>query len=264
MVALILNSVVPVRVSPQEQAEQSTQILFGETADILETTEDCSWVRLKSHLDGESGWVSKNAIIPLKEEEALSIVNANRQSRVCSPCALAIDIDTQATIHLTIGTRLPDYKDGQFKILGGTFRIAQESVQEEDRELTADNLVSVVRWLMNVPYQWGGKSVMGMDCSGFVQIVLSLFGKGLPRNASQQVKEGKEVAWEHRQIGDLLFFDHHSKDPTKTNISHVGILIAKDMVIHCSGNVHIDKLTEEGIWDAYANRTHDLVAIRRM
>jgi len=264
MVALVLNSVVPVRTHPKEQAEQSTQLLFGEMAAITETTEDGSWIHIKSSSDGESGWVARNTVVPLTDQEAVPLETANRSAMVVQPCALAVDTDTQSTIHLTMGTRLPDYKHGVFKILGATFQIAPEVVQTEAPMLNAENLVRVVRWLMNVPYQWGGKSVMGMDCSGFVQVVMSVFGRSMKRNASSQATEGEKVDWSHREVGDLLFFDHHTADPSKTQISHVGILIAENMVIHCSGNVHIDKLTEEGIFDASDKKTHDLVCLRRV
>ena len=77
-------------------------------------------------------------------------------------------------------------------------------------ELNQQNLLTAVRFFLNVPYLWGGKNAMGMDCSGFVQTVMSLFGKSLLRNASEQSTQGRAVMKLSRvQAGDLVFFDHY-------------------------------------------------------
>ena len=119
---------------------------------------------------------------------------------------------------------------------------------------------------------------MGMDCSGFVQVVMSLFGKQLLRNASQQATQGQAVdALDHAQPGDLLFFNHGVQNTeygvqTKSPISHVGILLSTLnvqpstlSVIHCSGRVKVEKVDETGIYSAETgDHTHHLAAIRRV
>ena len=102
---------------------------------------------------------------------------------------------------------------------------------------------------------------MGMDCSGFTQVVMSLFGKRLLRNASEQVKQGEPVdEWTQIQAGDLVFFDHEDG-----RISHVGIAIDSERLIHCSGRVKVEKLDETGIFNAETGAySHHLAAIRRV
>ena len=68
--AIVLHSVVPVRLNPDEGAEQLTQLLFAETCDILD--EKPRWIRVKSHLDGQEGWVDFKMITDMSEEEYLN------------------------------------------------------------------------------------------------------------------------------------------------------------------------------------------------
>ena len=142
-------------------------------------------------------------------------------------------------------------------------------VLTEPKELNQENLLQTVRFFLNVPYLWGGKNALGMDCSGFTQVVMSLFGKALLRNASEQATQGEKVAdRQHIEAGDLLFFDHQGLDDGATNpahISHVGIAIDSERVIHCSGRVKVEKLDGTGIFSAEQNKyTHHLASIRRM
>ena len=127
--------------------------------------------------------------------------------------------------------------------------------------LNEQNLLQTVRFFLNIPYLWGGKNAMGMDCSGFTQVVMSLFGKKLKRNASEQVTQGREIkSLDKVHAGDLVFFDHEDG-----RISHVGIAIDSNRVIHCSGRVKVEKLDKTGIFNAEKGEySHHLVAIRRI
>ena len=111
-----------------------------------------------------------------------------------------------------------------------------------------------------------------MDCSGFSQVVMSLFGITLPRNASQQAREGEEVPSLHAaQAGDLVFFNHADVNQEQTNISHVGILLDRERVVHCSGRVKVEKIDSNGIFSVEirdfqhpdGQYTHHLACIRR-
>ena len=106
--------------------------------------------------------------------------------------------------------------------------------------------------------------MMGMDCSGFTQVVYAAFGVNLLRNAREQMTQGTMVdSLSEVQAGDLAFFDHADRDPKATNISHVGMMLDRQTIIHCSGNVHIDHIDEQGIHLADGELTHHLVEIRR-
>ena len=260
MVGIALHSVVPVRTEAREGAEQSTQMLFGELCTILEQIP--RWNRIKLHSDGQEGWVDAKMISPMNTEEEQSYRAALKDTAVVAmPMAYAVSENNGQTIPLTAGTRLTHYKDGRFEVLGVGFRIDPSMVLAAPLEMNQENLLQAVRFFLNIPYLWGGKNAMGMDCSGFTQVVMSMFGKSILRNAGEQVTQGRAVAkLENVQAGDLVFFDHEDG-----KISHVGIAIDAERVIHCSGRVKVEKLDETGIFSAEQGvYTHHLAAIRRL
>ena len=102
---------------------------------------------------------------------------------------------------------------------------------------------------------------MGMDCSGFSQVVHRIVGNDLPRDASQQVELGDTISFvEEAQAGDLAFFDNE-----EGNITHVGICLGGGDIIHASGSVRIDKLDHIGIFNAdKGTYSHKLRVIKRI
>ena len=255
-----LHSIVPVRTEPREGAEQSTQMLFGELAEVLE--EQPRWKRIRLESDGQEGWVDAKMICPMESEEYTSYkASLKEAAMVTMPMTYAVSENNGQTIPLTAGTRLTHYTNGRFEVLGVGFRIDPSFVSVKPKELTQENLLQTVRFFLNVPYLWGGKNAMGMDCSGFTQVIMSLFGKQLLRNASEQATQGDPVPdLKQAQAGDLVFFDHPDG-----KISHVGIVIDPERVIHCSGRVKVEKLDENGIFSAeQGDYTHHLVSIRRL
>ena len=256
--------VTPVREQPSEAAEQATQLLFGEVCEVVDHLP--GWTKIRSTMDGQTGWVSAKMVTPVSEE-AKKQWGDEAMGVVAVPMAVATDIATGEKRMLTIGTRLPNYADGTFIVLEKQYQIDPSCVYEikgERLEVTGEEVVRVAKSLLNVPYLWGGKNMMGFDCSGFVQTVYSVFGIQLLRNAREQITQGKVVnSLAESQPGDLVFFDHSDRDPNATKISHVGMLISPTQVIHCSGCVHIDRIDEMGIYLSNGEMTHHLVQIKR-
>jgi hypothetical protein len=114
---------------------------------------------------------------------------------------------------------------------------------------------------INAPYQWGGKSPFGIDCSGFTQMVFKICGYKLLRDSSQQANQGKSVKeFGQAKPGDLAFFKN-----AEDKITHVGILLAEEKIIHASGRVRIDQLTAEGIVNSETkNLSHTFSHLRRI
>lgn len=275
MHAIVLHSIVPVRAEAREGAEQETQLLFGELCEVQQILP--RWYKIRNEADGEEGFADSKMLTPMSDEEYAnySASLASCTARVKLPMTYAVSGNNGQTIPLTMGTRLPNYKDGQFEVLGVPFRIDSAAVAEQPLPLNPNTLMQVTRFLLNTPYLWGGKNALGMDCSGLTQTVMSLFGINLPRNASQQVKCGEEVtSLKDAQAGDLVFFDHndpHSEESEQNNckgdshITHVGIILDAERVIHCSGRVKIERISERGIYGQEQQLfTHHLAAIRRM
>lgn len=256
--------VTPVREEPSEAAEQATQLLFGEVCEVVDHLP--GWTKIRSTMDGQTGWVSAKMVTPVSEE-AKKQWGDETMGVVAVPMAVATDIATGEKRMLTIGTRLPNYANGTFIVLEKQYQIDPSCVYEikgERLEVKGEEVVRVAKSLLNVPYLWGGKNMMGFDCSGFVQTVYSVFGIQLLRNAREQITQGEVVnSLAESQPGDLVFFDHSDRDPNATKISHVGMLISPTQVIHCSGCVHIDRIDEMGVYLSNGKMTHHLVQIKR-
>ena len=265
-------TVVPVRENPSEGAEQLTQLLFGEVCEVLDRLP--RWTKIRSTLDGQEGWVDFKMVSPASSLIASS--PHRLEAIVAAPMAAATPMDGGADLLLTLGTRLPNYSHGTFEVLGQQYLIdptcvnittAQRSTGEADlqqSDLQRSDLVTIAQSLLNAPYLWGGKNLMGIDCSGFTQVVYAAMGVNLLRNAREQITQGEVVSsLSDVQPGDLAFFDHADRDPKATNISHVGLMLSPTEIIHCSGCVHIDTIDEQGIHLPDGTLTHHLVQIKR-
>jgi len=258
-------TVTPVRQEPSEGSEQLTQLLFGEMCEVLDRLPRRTKVR--SSVAGHVGWVDFKMLSPTNTPYPTS----NIRTIVAVPVAAATDMETGEERILTLGTRLPNYAHGTFEVLGKQYLIDPNCVNniellnsDTSRAELLNNVCATAQSLLNAPYLWGGKNMMGMDCSGFTQVVYSVFGINLLRNAREQITQGTNVpSLAEAQAGDLVFFDHSDRDPNATNISHVGLLLSPTEIIHCSGCVHIDSIDNEGIHLPDGSLTHHLVCIQR-
>lgn len=252
-------TVTPVRQEPSEGSEQLTQLLFGEVCEVLERLS--RWTKIRSTVDGQEGWVDFKMLTSTDIQYLISDI----RTVVSVPMAVATDMETGEELMLTLGTRLPNYAHGTFEVFNKKFLInPMQAMKLVNAEATGAEICAVAQSLLNAPYLWGGKNVMGMDCSGFTQVVYSVFGVNLLRNAREQITQGVLVpSLTEAQAGDLAFFDHADRDPQATNVSHVGILLDNKKIIHCSGCVHVDDIDEMGIHLPNGELTHHLVQIKR-
>jgi cell wall-associated NlpC family hydrolase len=122
-------------------------------------------------------------------------------------------------------------------------------------------LLNTAFLFLNTPYLWGGKTPFGIDCSGFTQMVYKLNGYALLRDASQQATQGETLSFiEESEPGDLAFFDNQ-----EGVITHVGIIMKDNYIIHAHGKVRIDRLDHSGIYNVDSKRhTHKLRVIKKI
>ncbi|NRG26720.1 C40 family peptidase [Bacillus circulans] len=102
------------------------------------------------------------------------------------------------------------------------------------------SVVTVAKKYIGTPYKYGGTSLKGFDCSGFVGYSYKKVGKSLPRTTASMYKKGKKVKKSNLKKGDLIFFNTYKK-----GASHVGIYIGSNQFIHSSSSkgVKVDKLS---------------------
>jgi gamma-D-glutamyl-L-lysine dipeptidyl-peptidase len=252
-----LLSIVPARKEPSGASEMVTQLLFGETYEVVETKED--WLKVKLEFDQYECWLSikQHYAIPEKVFKALQ-----QTSPILSNELIQIVSDNHSGLHfpLTIGATLPNYNQSQISIHNKTFTL-EGTIQSFNIPQPTESILKTAYLFLNAPYLWGGKSPFGIDCSGFTQLVYKLNGYKLPRDASQQVELGSALSFvEEAQAGDLAFFDNE-----EGLIVHVGILLDNQQIIHASGCVRIDKFDHYGIFHSDKKKySHMLRVIKRI
>lgn len=249
-------SIIPVRAEPAHQAEQVTQLLFGDHFEVLDNHSDGKWLKMRTHLDQYEGWIAQNQFYEISAEFFEYINRAELKITLDITSSILFN---KSPVMILLGSIIPISGSELFR-MEEQFAFNGES-KTLGLKRDFEYLRSIAFKYLNAPYQWGGKSPFGIDCSGFTQMVFRICGYQLNRDASQQALQGKLVSGlDGSRPGDLVFF---SKDDGR--IDHVGILLPGSRIIHSSGRVRIDLLTENGIVNTETKAlTHSLANIRRI
>ncbi len=239
-------AISPVRSEKSDLAEISTQLLFGEPLEILQYGNP--WVKVRSLLDAYEGYIDIKQVLAFSNKELKSWLDSSTQQ----------DLRFQ-TIQSPWGAIL--LSRGSLVGINEQFQIGSYHFQQQTSPSTPNNSIfNFANDYLNTPYLWGGKSIFGIDCSGFTQIVFRHFGFNLPRNASEQIKCGTSISFEEIKSGDLAFFTN-----TDGKVIHVGIIGDNNNIIHASGRVRIDILKKNGIWNNDLSiQTHILCDVKRI
>lgn len=233
--AVVSVPAAPMRRKPNHRSEMVNQLLFGESVKILKPKGEL-WFKVRSLHDGYEGWMTKSLLLPVVENIANNICPFATTDMLS-----AISIGDQQ-INIPIGSSLPFFEKGNGKLANLDYSFAGHYFKRDEQEPSAELVMQLTEKWLNAPYLWGGRTLLGVDCSGFVQVIFKLMGIDLPRDASQQAKQGKKVKkFANALPGDLAFFNN------KEDIVHVGILLGDGKVIHASGKVRIDGIDKKGI-----------------
>ncbi|MFR9166307.1 MAG: NlpC/P60 family protein [Dysgonomonas sp.] len=251
------NTLIPVRKTAAEQSEMVTQLLFGETFEVTEREK--RFVKVVSSYDGYTGWIDEKMFTEIGKAD-FDRLDCRDMPRTSASVSDVLCVSDRTKYKLTAGSFLPGYDPdtNRFGAGGRDFEISPAFVLEYPMQTVAE-VLETAHGFLNTPYLWGGKSIMGIDCSGFVQVVFSVSGVCLPRDAWQQALEGQDVGYEDVKKGDLMFFS------TGDRVTHVGICCGESRIIHASGKVKISHFDAEGIFsDDKTTRTHHLSLIKRI
>ncbi|MBK6620634.1 MAG: C40 family peptidase [Saprospirales bacterium] len=249
-------SVIPVRSSPQERGEQLTQLLFGDLMEVLDR-QGKNWLRVRCIPDNTVGWVQSNQVLEITPSE-FHLYKGH--------FAYCLDLlhpvmAENAYIPVSLGARLPNFDGMQFQLAGKAFTFSGLAVFPADLRPASSMVLKIAQRFLFAPEQAGGRSPLGVDCSGLTQLVFGIVGIPLGREPELQVLQGETVDFvEESQPGDLAFFEDR-----KGRVNHVGIVLPNRQIMHVHGSVRIDKLDHFGIYDEQAQHySHKMRVIRRV
>jgi cell wall-associated NlpC family hydrolase len=248
-------SIVPVRANPSSKEEMVTQLLFGETYFVTESQGE--WLKIESADDAYEGWINELQHTDWDQDAGQAYLVKD------FPFLEASIENTLERIFLLPGSQLQKTKiEGNhivFQINNTTYK-AHFEVSKQGF-FTFTEMKEFALNFISAPYLWGGRTLFGMDCSGFTQLLYKLRGVQLHRDAWQQALLGADVAFLNEvKLGDLAFFDNE-----EGKITHVGMILENGEIIHASGKVRIDKLDSYGIFDEKkGSHSHKLRTIRRI
>lgn len=224
--ALICSApVAAVQAEPTLRGEQISQFLFGRVADVVAAQGD--WRRIRMRLDGYEGWIHTGYTREVETAEADAwevaatgwsegAVGEVRDRLVRIPPGGRVQVDPMG------GLVFPGGRRG--KLLNGRV-VPADTLAKETRAMQIDKWA--VRFFGGAPYQWGGMTPWGVDCSGMVQIAFAARGVALPRDSFLQAEVGEPVVLETARVGDLLFFSENGR-----SVTHVAIVGANDTLVH--------------------------------
>lgn len=248
-------SVIPLRKEPSHRSEQVSQLLFGETYEVLEKKRS-KWILVRCNYDNYEGWMDEASFHALTEKEFTQLAE--------QPKAVAIDVVSTATsdkqsIPILCGSDLPFYDGLNFRLHKEKFIYNGQAIQDGQQSAVA--IEKIALRFLNAPYLWGGRSPFGIDCSGFTQVVFKCLFTPLLRDAYQQAEQGVVVNFVQEALpGDLAFFVNEEE-----RITHVGIVLKDQQIIHASGKVRIDRLDHFGIFNTDKKKySHKLKIIKRV
>lgn len=258
--AVVTAAIAPLLGEPKLSAARVSEVLHGETLDVLERRDD-NWLRVRGP-DGYIAWLNGGYVATGPADWA-----EDWRERATARALSADIVTADGRRRLPTGARVAlkrgvvELADGQRGAVGAGSVRREHELRVEARHLALPELAQ--KWFGGAPYLWGGRTEWGIDCSGLVQAVYGARGIQLPRDSDQQFGQGHDVAVSASgagyEAGDLLFFAERGR------VSHVALWAGAGRIVHSAlsrGGVGGDHLF--GDEPRMARMREGLVGVRRL
>lgn len=233
---MVRASIAPMHAEARISSPQISQRLAGHVVQVLDAEGD--WLRVRGE-DGYEGWMHRGYVSPV--DDAAPEPDSRQLSLGCTVRTAT----SRRTRSLPLGAWLVP---GEEVVSGYVFdAVGRRAAFPRNGAAIA---ASAVDRFAGTPYQWGGVSPWGADCSGLTQTTFWLHGVSLPRDAWQQAEVGQDAGTNVADWApaDLLFFS----DRVDRRITHVGIALGSSGMVHLAlgrGGYAVERLAATD--DAY-------------
>jgi cell wall-associated NlpC family hydrolase len=221
--ARVAVPVVPLRAAPDAAKGIDTELLFGEDITVFERRDGWCWV--KASADGYVGYLPESSISNGMSKPT-HIVLPQRTFLYPEP-----ELRKPYVGVLSMGScvRVAEAVEGprhnRYVVLEDGTAIFEKHVKPI-AEIGGDDYVDIALRFMETPYLWGGRSGLGIDCSGLVQLSLMMAGRSAPRDTDMQATSlGEPIEREELRRGDLVFWP-----------GHVAIMEDSETIVHANGH----------------------------
>jgi len=235
------------RSEPSHQSELVSQLLYGDCFKIISKKK--GWLQITGLADQYSGWIDEKQakLISKSDAEEIALKSPLFSNRLVD----YIETPDHELTALVLGSNV-----GACKWLGHQYEGPTQS-----KKMDKSNLLKTASLYLNAPYLWGGKTPMGIDCSGLTQMTYRINGLSIHRDASLQAQLGETLSFiDESEAGDLAFFDDD-----EGKIIHVGLLLENHYILHAHGKVRIDRIDQTGIYNTETQQhSHKLRIIKKL
>jgi len=232
------------RASPDHASEQTSRLLLGEGFQVLEESPCGRWARGRGP-DGYEGWLSAWHLAEGEAPRAAFRVSARHGRALAAP-----EPEAALLADLSFGAPLPEGGETRGGWRSWTLPDGAPAWTPEADLAPArpgpDPVGAILRrgrGLLGVPYEWGGRSSAGLDCSGLVQLLLTGLGLNPPRDSGQQAAWAESLDHRRPELwlpGDLLFYGDGRR------VEHLGLLAEEGKLLHASAFVRVEDLLPGG------------------
>jgi len=232
-------SVASLRVQAAHTSNIRSQVLFGEKVHLIRK-KSREWMKVKCDWDGVEGWVDPKQFY----------FDENKNNKEASNCqTFALDhmhvINSEnISIPIIIGSDLLKCDGLNVKMPFGKFQYGGQIIDLNQSSHSRKLLIKIAMRYLHAPYSSGGRSILGTDSTGFIQLAYKMIGISLPRFSQDMVKNGTDVGFiNEANPGDIAFFENKESE-----ITHAGLVLENNQILHVHGNVRIDFLDQQGIY----------------
>ncbi len=245
--------VATMRESPSETSEIVSQSYYSEPIGVIEEKDD--WTKIETLVDQYQGWINSNQLchrnVQFPSSDSAQIAKVNRcmahlyhvQDTIYGPIAT---VPYESTLEVLEEIDGSNGRWIKVLLVDGREVFVQRGDVVINPKLTDLSQMPLLAFkFLNLPYTWGGRSSLGFDCSGYVQMLYRQAGVNIPRDSRSQAEWAgfKEITIEEIKPGDLVFFGLD-----ENRIRHVGMLVRKNLFIHATiaenaPYIHISNLT---------------------